>query len=254
MDGPAIQRVDAGLKRALITYGTARVVHGFVSVAQGTQIDIAPAGMGTTLTPGQILAPAAEMLKQFSDLMLLVCVSFAIQKLMITVGGFSAISLALTVIAIGWTLQFMRHRLPPAWLTKMFIVLLFVRFAIPLTVLGSDALFQTFMANEYNVSQEMISSMASETDTQTLPMSKSIAKPGLLGKLKSWIGQKTTEAVDHYHDLKSVLEHGAENVVKLMAIFVLQTMVIPILMLWGLYGLAKVALQLPLSRLKNIAM
>jgi hypothetical protein len=75
LDGPAQQQVDDGLQRALVTYGSARVLHALVSVVQGTEISASPAGVGATFTPGQALAPAAEMLKQFSDLMLFVCVA-----------------------------------------------------------------------------------------------------------------------------------------------------------------------------------
>lgn len=246
MDGPAMQQVDAGLNRALVTYGTARLLHGAVSVLQGTQVNAAPAGVGATLTPGQILVPAAEMLRQFSDLMLLVCVSFGIQKLMITMGGFGAISLALTVAAIGWTLHYVWQRRPPAWLTKMFIILLMVRFAIPLTVLGSDVLFQTFMAKDYKASQDAISSVSAEPVTQTPPTLSDAGKPGLLGKLKTWIGQPITNAISHYEEIKSAVERAAAHMVALMVIFVLQTMVIPLLLLWGLYGLARIGIQLPM--------
>ena len=68
MDVLSTGQTDAGLKRALVTYGTARLLHGAVSALQGTQIDAAPAGIGLTFSPGQILAPVAEMLKQFADL------------------------------------------------------------------------------------------------------------------------------------------------------------------------------------------
>lgn len=246
MDKPALQQVDSGLKRALVTYSTARLLHGAVSVLQGTQVNASPAGVGATLTPGQILVPAAEMLKQFSDLMLLVCVSFGIQKLMITMGGYEALSIALSialsVTAIGWTLHGLWQKRPPAWLTKMFIILLMVRFAIPLTVLGTDMLFQTFMAHEYTSSQAAISSV---TTAQNPPASAAAVAPGLLGKIKSWMAQPVTNTIGHYEEIKSAVERAAAHMVTLIGIFVLQTLVIPLLLLWGLYGLARIGLQPP---------
>ena len=242
MDKPALQQVDSGLKRALVTYSTARLLHGAVSVLQGTQVNASPAGVGATLTPGQVLVPAAEMLKQFSDLMLLVCVSFGIQKLMITMGGFQALSITLSVTAIGWTLHGLWQKRPPAWLTKMFIVLLMVRFAIPLTVLGTDVLFQTFMAHEYTSSQAAISSV---TTAQNPPASPAAVTPGFLGKIKSWMDQPITNAIGHYEEIKSAVERAAAHMVTLIGIFVLQTLVIPLLLLWGLYGLARIGFQLP---------
>jgi heme A synthase len=46
LDDPAKQRVDDGLQRALVTYGSARVLHAVVSVVQGTEISATPAGVG----------------------------------------------------------------------------------------------------------------------------------------------------------------------------------------------------------------
>lgn len=254
MDETAMQQVDAGLKRALVTYGTARLLHGAVSMVQGTQVNAAPAGLGATFTPGQMLAPAAEMLKQFSDLMLLVCVSFSIQKLMITMGGHGAISLALTVTAIGWTLHYFWQRQSPAWLTKMFIILLMVRFAIPLTVLGTDLLFQAFMHKEYEVSQEVISSMSASPMTQTSPTSANTGSSGIFGKLKDIMGRPIAYAVNHYEEIKSAVERAVTHMVTLIGIFVLQTMVMPLLLLWGLYGVTRAALYLPLGHIQKFKM
>ena len=55
-DTTANAQVDAGLKRAAATYASARLLNGAISVVQGTQISAAPAGMGMTFAPGEILA------------------------------------------------------------------------------------------------------------------------------------------------------------------------------------------------------
>src|SRR5579862_3120530 len=99
IDQDATRSADAGLKRALVTYASVRVMHGIISALQGTQVDAAPAGIGVVLAPGQLLAPASEMLRQVADWMLLVCVSFGVQKLLIAIGGHVAVSALLTVTA-----------------------------------------------------------------------------------------------------------------------------------------------------------
>ena len=70
LDSPATDQVDAGLKRALISFAAARVLNGAISVVQGTQVAVQPFGLGVTLTVGQVLAPVSELVKHFSDLML----------------------------------------------------------------------------------------------------------------------------------------------------------------------------------------
>ena len=88
MDAPAMARVDAGLKRALVSFATARVLNAAISVAQGTEARVQPFGFGVTLAPGQVLDPVNDLVEQFSNLMLAASVVFGIQKVLIAVGGY----------------------------------------------------------------------------------------------------------------------------------------------------------------------
>ena len=51
---------NEALKRSLVTFGVARGLNGVISVAQGTEVALQPAGIGLTFTPGQILDPLNE--------------------------------------------------------------------------------------------------------------------------------------------------------------------------------------------------
>src|SRR3954452_9176961 len=46
LDGAASRHVDEGLKRALTTFGTARLLNAGLSLAQGTQVQVTPFGLG----------------------------------------------------------------------------------------------------------------------------------------------------------------------------------------------------------------
>ena len=80
LDAPAMQQVDAGLKRALVSFATARLLNGVISVAQGTEASVQPFGVGVTFAPGQILDPVNDLVEQFSHLMLAASVAFGVQK------------------------------------------------------------------------------------------------------------------------------------------------------------------------------
>ena len=71
LDAPATEQVEAGLKRALISFAAARALNGVISVAQGTEVSVQPLGVGVTLAPGQLLDPINDLIEQFSNLMLL---------------------------------------------------------------------------------------------------------------------------------------------------------------------------------------
>ncbi|MCB1944024.1 MAG: hypothetical protein KDI53_18575, partial [Candidatus Accumulibacter sp.] len=84
------------MKRALVSFATARALNAVISVAQGTEVSMQPAGMGVVLTPGQLLDPVNDLVEQFSHLMLAASVAFGVQKVLISIGAYWVISLLLT--------------------------------------------------------------------------------------------------------------------------------------------------------------
>ena len=73
LDREANASTAATLKRALATYAVARGLNGVISVAQGTEIAIAPVGVGLTFTAGQILDPLNDLVERFSWLVRVSC-------------------------------------------------------------------------------------------------------------------------------------------------------------------------------------
>jgi hypothetical protein len=238
LDGPAQQQVDDGLQRALVTYGSARVLHALVSVVQGTEISASPAGVGATFTPGQALAPAAEMLKQFSDLMLFVCVAFGVQKLLIIIGAFWLSSLALTVVLVTWLALYFRHAPVPALLKKFAVVLLLVRFAVPLSLMGSALVFAQILHEPYLESQAALGGLTASATTQAAAVAKPAPpeSPGMVDSIKKWFGDKAAVATEKLDSLRQAVADAAEHLVRLMAVFLLQTIVLPLLLVVGLWA------------------
>jgi hypothetical protein len=244
LDSPAAEQVDAGLKRALVSFATARALNGVISVVQGTEIVAQPLGVGVTLTPGQLLAPINELVKHFSDLMLAASVAFGIQKALIGIGGYWLVSLVLTAVAIGWTWFYFRQRHPPSWLSRILVILLMVRFAIPLITVGTEMLSQRFLAADYMASQHAIDLSSGQVAMLSSPVPTSAEAPGMLERIKDWF-PKDGDLKTRFDNLKKSAEQVTEHIIKLMVIFLLQTLVIPLLLLWGLYGVARVAFELP---------
>ena len=244
MDTEAIEKVNDGLQKALITYGTARLLHGSVSVLQGTQVNAEPGGIGATFTPGQVLAPAAEMLKQFSDVMLAVCIAFGIQKLLISVGSHWTVSAALTASALAWLLTVFRRPGQSAWSAKLFIILLMAQFAVPVIALVSDQIFRHVLDPGYQAAQQAINPVARGTETAA-QLQSSGDKPGMVDRIKDWIRDKAAVPVAEYQSLKTRVEQATEHIVRLLAVFVLQTIILPLLLLWALYVIARALLRWP---------
>ena len=242
LESSANQYVDAGLKRALLSYATARALNAVISVAQGTEIAVQPAGVGVVFTPGQALDPVNDLIEQFANLMLSASVAFGVQKVLLTIGAHWTVSLLLSLAALIWAaLSLYRNDAPP-WLARLLVVSLMLRFALPIVVIGSDFLFQHFMAADYQASQQGIETVSLQLDQLDPPPAS--AEPALLERFKNWAAQQS-DLKTRYAKLKQAAEQATERIVKLMVVFLLQTLVFPVALLWMLWSVARRFFELP---------
>lgn len=229
MDLPATRQVDAGLKRALLSFATARALNAAISVAQGTELSVQPAGVGATFAPGQLLDPVNDMVEQFSTMMLAASVAFGVQKLLIAIGSYWPLSLALTIAAAGWTWLRLRERPGPPWLSRLLVILLMLRFAVPVVSLGSDVVWQRFLAQDYQSSQRAIENASRDTATIAAAPQLASEDPGIVDKLRNWLAHNT-DVKARFADLQQAIERVIEQLVRLLVVFVLQTLVVPLLL------------------------
>lgn len=234
-------QVDAGLKRALISFASARTLNGVISVVQGTEFSVQPLGVGVTLTPGQILDPVNDLVEQFSTIMLIASVAFGVQKVMLAIGSHVAISAAVTGIALLWALLYLMKR-SPNWLNSLLAVMLMVRFAIPVATVGSDFVFQRFLATDYNTQQLALdgtSQELSKRSSKATQVPSSTPAPtedkGVLDRLKDQIKAITPVPNIDVQAIKQSVESIPERVMKLIVVFLMQTIIVPFALLWVQY-------------------
>ena len=242
IDTNANSQVNAGLKRALATYASARTLNAVISVAQGTEVSIQPLGFGVNLTPGQVLSPINELVEQFSDVMLLASVAFGIQKILILIGSHWLVSALLTsLILAGIWFSFRTQNGSPAWLSRGILLLLLLRFAIPVSLIGTELLFNSFMKSDYETSQGAIANTSRQVADLSVVPKAAAAEPSILEKIKGWSpGADISTGVQNFKD---AVESTTEHVIKLIALFLMQTLVLPILLLWCLFGMTKSLLK-----------
>lgn len=244
IDARAMEHVDAGLKRALVSFATARTLNGLLSVVQAAQVDIQPAGIGVTLSPGQLLAPVNEMVKHFADLMLLACVMFGVLKVLISISGYWLISAVLTVVALAWAASHVRQSFAPRWLSTALVLMLMLRFAVPLAMLGTDALSQKFLEADYSAAQSAIDTTTTEASKVKVPERPASDAKSWLPQMPSWVPDMA-EVKGRYTTTMRGVEQSIEHMVKLMVVFLLQTLLLPLLLMWVLFWIAKVSIYRP---------
>jgi hypothetical protein len=127
------------------------------------------------------------------------------------------------------------------------LILLMVRFAVPVVTLGSDLLFDKFLAADYAASQQTIDVVAGQIEKTEPPIAAPAANAGVLDKMKGWLADKSLDAGARLDAMKQAAERITEQIINLIVIFLLQTLLIPLLLLWALYGAARAAFEWPRS-------
>ena len=240
-DSVAIEKVDAGLKRALVSFATARALNAAISVLQGTSIAVEPAGVGVSLAPGEALDPLNDLIESFSDLMLIASVSFGIQHVLIGIGGHWLLSAVLTAATLLWCALYFRRPPVSPWATKRLVVSVVLRFATPVITVGTDVLFQNFLAQEYSATHSLIEASTNDAK-KSLPQTSLPESAGLWDKVKSLSPQDLNPAGKIDRLLKAA-EEWPEQIIRLMVIFLLETLLIPLGLLWMLLASAKTCLR-----------
>jgi hypothetical protein len=268
LDASAQRYVDDGLKRALLTFGTARALGAVLSVAQGTDLAFEPGGVGIKVSPGQILHPITDLLRQFADLMLTASIAFGAMEVLIRIGSHWTVTLALSIAAVAWGAHYWREHVAPTWLAKVVLVLLLLRFIIPIVSIGSDGIYTVFMSDEYAASQQAIQASSDQIGNEVAARPESKPSAGPTSRLLAWLSPKTSSGavaeskaepgfIDSLREwwgekgdigarLKKFVQDAerlSEHVVKLMALFLLQTLVIPLILGWALLKVAQAVLH-----------
>lgn len=247
LDDFAMQQVDAGFKRAVISFGTARLLGAVISVAQGTDVIMQPVGIGVKFAPGQVLQPINDLVGKFADLMLTATVIFGAMKVLLLIGGNYWSSMAVTGATVLWIWYYWRGRPSPLWLSRLAVILMLIRFAVPVVMVGSDAVFQQFMADDYKSSQSALDVTAGTIESSPMPQASSDNEIGMWEKMKGWVATN----IDVPARLKSMAQGATklvEHIIKLIVLFMLQTLVIPLVFFWALYRVVTAMFQNPLTR------
>ena len=247
-DDMATQQVQTGLQRALTTFATARALGAVISVAQGTQVGMQPGGVGMNFAPGQALQPLNELVDHFADLMLAASVAFGIQLLLLKIGTHAAVSALLAATVVAWA-ALRWHGRSTAWLQPVLAALLLLRLALPLGAVANEAIYQHFMAGEYAEAQQVMD-QSPTVAAQPAATPPPAVEPGWLERLRRWLpglSDVKAEVKARYDALQHAAEAWSERMVRLIAIFLVQTVVLPIGFLWLAWRLARL-LGMPARR------
>ena len=242
---------DEAFKRALVTFAIARSLNGVISVAQGTEVAVEPGGVGVNFTVGQILDPINDLVEQFSSVMLVAASSLGLQNVLLSMTGWWGVTIALVLaalflIAANWWPGGAKSATTTLAI-RIFLFAAFLRFALPVLIIGTHIVFNTFLANEHDAATTILEATSSEIEEisqQEFATDSDPTEMGLIDRLgEMWSSSVAQLDVSgRIERLKDSASNASEQIVRLIVIFVMQTIILPLAFLWlfveGLKGIA----------------
>ncbi len=267
---------EQALKRALATFAAARALNGVISVAQGTEIALEPGGVGVMLTPGQVLDPVNDLVERFSSVMLVASSSLGIQLILLEILSWWVVTAMLVLTLALWLASLwspaLRKNKYAALTIRMAMILAVIRFAVPVVIICTNFFFDTFLLSKHEVaSNELTSStmsieelnaqiddnmqpddQPSSEEASELPSDDSSFQLPDFGELASelrssavemyadaadWIGSMSISAT--IEQLEESAAQATSHIINLIVIFVLQTIILPLGILWLFVELLK---------------
>lgn len=255
LDISSKQYIDKAFNRALITFGIAKTLNGVISVAQGTEVAIQPAGIGINLTPGQILDPVNDLVERFSWVMLASTTSLGIQKVFLTMSVWPAFNYTLiSFILLGLIFLFVKTKKYAQiriLILRLSLLLIIIRFTVPITGLANESIYHVFLENEYIESTQVLETTALQIDQineDVQSQQPDIKKKSVWESAKAFYSS-TTEMLDMSKKIdkyKQAATKTTQHIVNLIVVFLFQTLIIPLGFIFIIYALFKYIIKLNL--------
>ena len=124
----------------------------------------------------------------------------------------------------------------------MFLILLFVRFAVPLLILGTGLVSQVFLDESLAESTAVLEATSTEIEAiGAAEAPEPDPDQGIMDRLGAMLDEsvRSLNAADRLEQLKQTASMAAESIINLIVIFVLQTILLPLGIFWLLLEIAK---------------
>lgn len=248
IDNTGERYAGAAFTRALVTFAVARTLNGVISVAQGTEVAVEPGGVGVNFTVGQVLDPINDLVERFSAVMLVATSSLGLQNILLQMTTWWGTSLLLVVTAVAalvalWVPALNDETVRTIAL-RILLISVFVRFAVPVLIIGSNLVFDTFLAAEQEAATQALEATRIEIEAINEEATAEEPTPedqGVIERLGSFLDSSiaSMNVSERLDQLRDGVSNASEHIVNLIVIFVLQTIILPLVFLWLFVELLK---------------
>lgn len=243
LDRTSSKYVDDALVQAFSAYTVARGVNAVVSVLQSVSVG-GSLGASFAVSPGEVLDPINDLVERYAAVMEFSIASLLTQKILIGITSSHVFNVLLSLSVAAFMLSVLANTRPlTGVLFRTVLGLIFLRFAIVLAVLANSWVDAAFLHDgiEQNVAEmsgvsESVATRIAEPAKALEPVEK---EQGLLDSFTSGVSGLAAKAQGLMTQMdasaaKEALETSVPGMVDLMAVFILKTLLLPLLFLYGL--------------------
>jgi hypothetical protein len=209
-------------------------------VAQGTEVAIEPAGVGVNFAPGEILDPVNDMIERFSWVMLSASASLGLQQLLSELSEWLPVSVIYAASGLALLLMLLFYERTGegvrSFVLRLFLLLTIARFLIPAVSFTAEAIHAGFLEPRYDVAMERLeraSDRIGNINEATLSDQDDASK-GIFDKLAQMYGsaQSSLDVDKRLNRYKEVAAEITSSSVELIVIFLFQTLLLPLALVW----------------------
>lgn len=231
LDRVASAELDGALKRSFATFAIARSLNGAISLVQDADVSVSPAGVGLTVSPGELLDPLNDLLEQFSTLAFTALTALGIQKFALQLSDSLLLNLTLSVAVALWfaTRFWPRAATWQAPASRALVFALALRFLVPGFALATALVDRTLLTPEFEAAKAQLQ-LTTEAAKQAAEPAPPAEPAGVGEQIARWwdsarAGMDVRERVER---LRAIVENAAEPLVTLAVVFLLQAIVLPL--------------------------
>ena len=222
VDESAMLIYEESFERAVYSFALVKGLNALISVIQSTEINVS-LFVGATVGVGQVLDPINDLVERFSVVMLVSSVSIGVQHLLLILGKSLFIKVILIVSIIVSLLGVWIKKVHSSYMfifsVKLMLLLLVLRFGAVVFIYTTQFVYQDVYASEYESSHAYI-----QTYKNDLEM----------------IRENKKEMNSLVERLKYKTQTFTKKVINLITIFVVTTILFPLLFVWLFVLLIKI--------------
>lgn len=254
LDNQADNAIGSALSSTLKLFASVRGVDAIVSAAEGTELSVAPVGVGVTLAPGELVEPLDDLVERLGDVLIWVLTLLGVEKLSLGLLGAGSVRLitGMLFLAASVFIVWRPSRRLPRKVRTFLVMLLLVRIGLPVAAISSEALAQHVVdersasaeAALIRVSQQIQEDQQAQSallESQA-PATGTTPEQSLMEKLNTAVDDlgRAMDEMRNSLDLQTSMEQLAQrlesavnHVVDLLALVTLRALLFPAMFLFS---------------------